>query len=56
MVIFPVIVFFAMMTVASFYEKALIESPVGRKMLLGGIVLTVFGALTLRRLIRSVQT
>jgi tight adherence protein B len=56
MVIFPVIVFFAMMTVASFYEKSLIETPVGRKMLLGGIALTVFGALTLRRLIRSVQT
>jgi tight adherence protein B len=56
MIIFPVIVFFVMLAVASYYERILIESPVGRKMLLAGIALTLFGALVLRRLIRSVQT
>lgn len=56
MIIFPVFVFFAMLTVAPYYERILVESAVGQKMLLVGIVLTFLGALWLRRLIRSVQT
>ena len=55
MIIVPIIAFFVLMIVAPHYEKALIITPTGRTMLITGIVLLIIGALSLRRLINSVE-
>jgi tight adherence protein B len=56
MIVTPVVVFFIMLIVAPYYERVLFESSLGRKLMIAGIFLTFFGAIVLRRLIRSVQT
>jgi tight adherence protein B len=55
MIATPVVVFFIMLTVAPWYERVLIDSSVGRMMLVSGIGLTLLGAYLMRRMIRSVE-
>jgi tight adherence protein B len=55
MIITPVVAFFLLMMVASHYEKALITTPIGQKMLITGIIFLILGSLTLRKIIRNVE-
>lgn len=55
MMVVPVLTFLGLMAVAPQYEKVLVVTSAGRKMLLGGIVLTTIGAYLLRRIVRSVS-
>ncbi len=55
MIITPIIAFFLLMMIARHYESALLTTPMGRKMLITGIILLIIGALSLRKLINNVQ-
>jgi tight adherence protein B len=56
MIIAPIVAFFALMAIASQYEKALVETQGGRVMLLAGIVLIFIGGYSLKRMIQAVET
>jgi tight adherence protein B len=56
MIIVPIIAFFALMVVAHQYEKALVETKVGRTMLIAGVGCILIGGYLLKKLIHSVET
>ena len=56
MIIVPIIAFFLLMLVAHQYEKALVQTPVGRTMLMAGVVCVLIGGYLLKKLINSVET
>jgi tight adherence protein B len=56
MIVVPIIAFFLLMVVAHEYEKALIQTPVGQKMLMAGVGCILIGGYLLKKLINSVET
>jgi Flp pilus assembly protein TadB len=56
MIITPIMAFFGLMLVANKYERALIETMVGRMMLIAGVFLVMVGAYLLKRMIQAVET
>jgi tight adherence protein B len=56
MIIAPIVTFFALMLVASHYEKVLIESRMGRGMLLAGIIFVFIGGYSLKRMMQNVES
>ncbi len=56
MILTPIVAFMALLTVAPSYEKLLLTSGVGKKMLLLAVVDAAFGAFLLRRMIRALET
>ncbi|MBW1991111.1 MAG: type II secretion system F family protein [Deltaproteobacteria bacterium] len=55
MTVVPILAFLGLMLVASQYEKALLTTPLGRKMLVAGLILLILGYLSLRRLVKGVE-
>jgi tight adherence protein B len=56
MIVVPIIAFFLLMLVAHQYEKALVQTPVGRTMLMVGVGCILIGGYLLKKLINSVET
>jgi tight adherence protein B len=56
MIAVPIAVFFAMLAIAPEYERALLETSMGRALLLGGVVLAAFGYYALRKIVLSVES
>jgi tight adherence protein B len=56
MVAVPIVAFFGMMVIAPQYEKILIQSALGQKLLMGGVVLIIIGAYVLKRMVQSLET
>jgi tight adherence protein B len=56
MIIAPILAFFGLMVIAPYYEKALVVNPMGRIMLVVGVILIALGALMLKRMIRAVES
>jgi tight adherence protein B len=55
MIAVPIVVFFLMLVMAPQYEMALLNTSIGRTMLLGGVVLAGLGYYALRKIIQSVE-
>jgi len=55
MIITPIVTFFILMLVANQYEKALVFTSVGRKMLVTGILLVCLGGFMLKRIMNAVE-
>ena len=56
MIIVPIVAFFLLMIVANQYEKALVETSAGRKMLMAGVGCILIGGYLLKKLMNSVET
>jgi tight adherence protein B len=56
MIITPILAFLGLMLIAHQYEKALVVTPIGRIMIVTGIVLIAIGTFVLRRMIQSVES
>ena len=56
MIATPVIAFFGLLVVAPQYEKILVTSALGQKLLIGGVILGIIGAYLLRRMIQALET
>jgi tight adherence protein B len=56
MIAVPIAVFFVLLVVAPQYERALVNTSIGRTMLLGGVVLAGLGYYALRKIVNSVET
>jgi tight adherence protein B len=56
MIITPILTFFGLMLIANQYEKVLVFTPVGRTMLVAGILLICFGGFLLKKIINAVGT
>ena len=55
MVIVPIVAFFLLMVVAPEYEKALVQTPVGRIMLMSGVACILIGGYLLKKLMNSIE-
>ena len=55
MVIVPIGAFFLLMVVAHEYEKALVQTPVGRKMLMSAVAFILIGGYLLKKMINSIE-
>ena len=55
MVIVPIVAFFLLMVVAPEYEKALVQTPVGRIMLMSGVACILIGGYLLKKLMHSIE-
>lgn len=55
MIIVPIIAFFLLMVVAPEYEKALVQTPAGRMMLMSGMACILIGGYLLKKLINSIE-
>jgi len=55
MVIVPIGAFFLLMVVAHEYEKALVQTPVGRIMLMSGVACILIGGYLLKKLMNSIE-
>lgn len=55
MIIVPIIAFFLLMVVAPEYEKALVQTPAGRIMLMSGVACILIGGYLLKKLINSIE-
>lgn len=56
MIITPILAFIGLMVIAYQYEKALVVNPIGRIMIVTGIVLIGIGTFVLRRMIQAVES
>jgi tight adherence protein B len=56
MIIVPIVAFFLLLLVANQYEKALVQTSVGRTMLVVGAICVMIGGYVLKKLINSVET
>ncbi len=56
MIIVPVLAFFALMLVRRDYETALLDTSIGRTMLISGIVFVLLGAFSMKKMIRAVES
>ncbi len=56
MIATPVVAFLGLMMLAPHYEKVLVSSSMGLKMLTVGIIMSLLGAYLLRKMVRSLET
>lgn len=56
MIVTPVLAFFGLMAIASQYEKVLVVNPLGRIMLVAGVILIALGTFLLRRMTQAVES
>jgi tight adherence protein B len=56
MIVAPIIAFFGMIAVAYDYEKELIQTSIGRTMLMAGVVFVLLGSFLLKKVIQAVET
>lgn len=56
MIVTPVLAFFGLMVIANQYEKALVVNPIGRIMLVAGVILITIGTFLLRRMTQAVES
>jgi tight adherence protein B len=55
MIVCPVLAFFALMLIAHEYEKLLIDTSVGRTMLMAGVAMVLLGSYMLKKIINAVE-